>query len=195
MDGLERILIERIKDAILRCQKENIYCMSITARMVEKVIPVNDIWAATEITIQFNSEDDVTDVELDSEARWNTAFWDSSEEFIVVDSCSQKDNDTVNSWLKEKGVQKIGYEDSNLAYNDRYEYIGNGPNGYCELIGLLADIVRILQEEVIFEKFGNIPVIIHDYDYSRVTLEVTCKINNKKLISDFCAWIEKEGKM
>mgnify|MGYP004433451087 FL=1 len=55
-------------------------------------------------------------------------------------------------------------------------YIGKGPNGIFELVDLLSRIALNLRSTDIFkEAYGNIPIIIHDLDYSWYTVNATKK--------------------
>lgn len=51
--------------------------------------------------------------------------------------------------------------------NENMNYIGKGPNGYYEVLNMIAETARDLQlQGIVNKKIGKILVIIHDLEYS-----------------------------
>lgn len=70
-------------------------------------------------------------------------------------------------------------------YDDEYNYIGKGPNGYYELLQIVSNVAkRLLDNNVISNTFKReIPIIIHDLEYSWFSEEAT-KNGNPNGIAD-----------
>ena len=83
------------------------------------------------------------------------------------------------AWYKENGITNIGEEDDANCYDENYRYIGKGPAGHYELIRLVTDVAKRLQQERYVEKrFGRkLPIIIHGYEYAWYDIEATQNAN------------------
>ena len=70
-------------------------------------------------------------------------------------------------------------------YDDDYNYIGKGPNGYYELLQIVSNVAKRLHDnKVISNTFKReIPIIIHDSEYSWFSEEAT-KNGNPNGIAD-----------
>ncbi len=81
-------------------------------------------------------------------------------------------------WYLENGISNLGEEDED-CYDDNYQYIGKGPIGHFELITLVCEVAKRLQEESFLEKkFGKkLPIIIHGFEYASYEIEATQKAN------------------
>ena len=81
-------------------------------------------------------------------------------------------------WYRVSGITNIGEEDEN-CYDENYNYIGKGPVGHYELLGLVSEVAKRLQEEAfIEEKFGQkLPILIHGLEYAWYDIEATKKAN------------------
>ena len=79
---------------------------------------------------------------------------------------------------KENGITNIGEEDDD-CYDENYNYIGKGPVGHYELLGLVSNVAKRLQQEAFIEKkFGRkLPIIIHGLEYAWFDIEATQNAN------------------
>ncbi|MGN0808722.1 MAG: hypothetical protein ACI4NQ_02010 [Christensenellales bacterium] len=86
--------------------------------------------------------------------------------------------DLLFDWYEEQGIVNIGEEDEN-CYDEDCNYIGKGPVGHYELLQLVSEVAKRLQQEGFLEdKFGKkLPIIIHGLEYAWYDIEAT-KIAN-----------------
>ncbi|MBQ8281075.1 MAG: hypothetical protein IJZ25_01565, partial [Lachnospiraceae bacterium] len=65
------------------------------------------------------------------------------------------------------------------CYDEDYKYIGKGPVGHYELLKLVSEVAKRLQQEAyIEEKFGRkLPIIIHGLEYAWYDIEATQNAN------------------
>ena len=86
--------------------------------------------------------------------------------------------DLLFDWYKENGITNIGEEDDD-CYDENYNYIGKGPVGHYELLGLVSNVAKRLQQEAFIEKkFGQkLPIIIHGLEYAWFDIEATQNAN------------------
>lgn len=128
-----------------------------------------------EFSIGYNTEKMCEYAPLDSEERWNVAFWEGDMTIIIPNDDTTK---ALSNWYKEIGVENIGYEDEKMMYDEDFNYIGKGPNGYYELLCLVSDVAKRLQTDgTIKSKFGNIPIIVQDLEYAWYVKDVTLNAN------------------
>lgn len=109
------------------------------------------------------------------EARWNCACWKwLGETFLVDPQEGDEGSEQLFQWYREKGITDIGREETDCQ-DANGAYIGKGPVGEIELVTAAANIARRLQTEgFIREQFGeNVPILIHDLEYSWFDLEAT----------------------
>ena len=133
----------------------------------------------SEFAISYNTENDCNGASEFSEERWNYAFWRQNTTHII-DPHSENDEgmETLLQWYKETGIDNIGYEDFDNAYDENMIYTGKGPVGYMELLTAVSDTAREMQSEgFILKKFGRIPIIVHDLEYSWYVTEATAHAN------------------
>jgi len=72
------------------------------------------------------------------------------------------------NWYRENGItnDEIAREDESKMYDENSTYIGEGPPGFRALLTAITNVARRLQlEGIIPNKFGKIPIIIHDFEY------------------------------
>ena len=111
-----------------------------------------------------------------SEKRWNVAYWDDDGYVCLLDPEQDPDGQAlVNEWFCAQGITDPGAdEDEDAMYDTKGNYIGKGAIGFYPLLMLAAEVVRELQTEgFIREKFGEIPVIVHDLEYAWYSREAT----------------------
>lgn len=128
--------------------------------------------------VSYNTEDDCEGADQYSEERWNYAFWRQDETFVINPDEPNELTDLLFDWYKENGILNIGEEDEN-CYDEDCNYIGKGPVGHYELLTLVSEAAKRLQQEGFFEnKFGKkLPIIIHGLDYAWYDIEATKNAN------------------
>ena len=128
--------------------------------------------------VSYNTEADCEGAELYSEERWNYAFWRQDETPIIDPYEPDELTDLLFDWYKEHGILNIGEEDEN-CYDEDFNYIGKGPVGHYELLTLVSEAAkRIQQEGFIEKKFGKkLPIIIHGLEYAWYDIQATKNAN------------------
>lgn len=130
-----------------------------------------------EFSVGYNTEQACNGASELSEDRWNFACWPQNNEPIISYDLSES-ADLLLEWYKELGIKEVGVFDGSKEYDNHGDYIGKGPSGYIELLNLVSDIGRKLQTEgLIKEKFGSIPVVVHDYEYAWYSVKATENAN------------------
>ena len=129
-------------------------------------------------SISYNTEEDCEGTDQYSEERWNYAFWRQDETLIINPDEPNELTDLLFDWYKEQGISNIGEEDEN-CYDEDYNYIGKGPAGHYELLTLVSEVAKRLQQEGFLEKkFGKkIPILIHGLEYAWYDIEATQNAN------------------
>ncbi len=128
----------------------------------------------------------------DPEERWNFAFWPHTVTPIIDPDDPTPATHALFRWYAELGLKNIGVEDTAHAY-DHGRYIGTGPEGLPQLLAMITDIARELQESGFIEdKFGRqMPILIHDLEYTWYTVEATKQANvhgeADQFLADMCA--------
>ncbi len=174
---LEDYLYSEILDAIKNWNEENIYAISFLVGANESS-KYNGIKKFPNFYIGYNTEEGCDYAEEDSEERWNTAFWTDDMIAIIDADDNPTGSQILLNYYKEKGIENIGFEDEDSMYDDEMKYIGKGPVGFYELLSAVSDVANRLQSEgKIEEKFGKIPIIVHDLDYAWYSVEATKKAN------------------
>lgn len=142
-----------------------------------------------DIAVAYQEWEDYSQID-DKEECWNYACWDADHEEALID---EKNQGEVRQWLEKQGVKRVGYDEEEDCYDENCIYIGNGPNGLTELIGLLKEVVlRLHQDEIIKKKAGrDLPVILTDLEYVWYFIEATKEVNQHELIEDFLQWFEE----
>lgn len=182
MVHVKEYLYERVKKEIDLWDEKDIYAISFFIYSNE-AFTYNEFSNITEFSISYNTEKDCSGADINSEERWNYAFWRQNE-INITDSEGQK---VLFQWYKENGIDNIGYEDRSNSYDANYKYIGKGPVGYYELLTVVSDVANKLQNEnYIVNKFGKpLPIIIHDLEYSWYVIEATKNANPKGEANQF----------
>ncbi len=181
MISMEDILYHRVKTLMTQWNEEDIYAVSF-------YVYSNEAYAyggfdnVTEFSVSYNTENDCQGAELRSERRWNYAFWRQDESPVISTWEPTEETHQLFNWYKEQGITNIGDEPEDAFC----------PVGYEELLGLVANVARRLQEEgFLREKFGRtIPIIIHDLEYIPCTIEATRYANPNGEAEDFLAWAD-----
>lgn len=128
--------------------------------------------------ISYNTEEDCQGAGPYDEERWNYAFWRQDETAIIDPGEPNELTDLLFDWYEENGISNIGEEDYN-CYDENNNYIGKGPVGHYELLTLVSEVARRLQQEGYTEnKFGKkLPIIIHGLEYVWYYIEATQNAN------------------
>ena len=175
--NLEEYLYDRVLPVINSWQADGMYVISFFVNSNE-VNRYNGIGNFPEFSIGYNTEKGCRNASQLSEERWNIAFWRGSMTEII--SAHRKDEGAavLYDWYMDNGIDNIGCEDEDSRYKSAGDYIGKGPNGFYELLCAVSNVARRLQTEgVIKDKFGAIPIIVHDYEYPWYVEEATSNAN------------------
>jgi len=192
--NFEQKLEQQVRQMISDWKEEGIYAISFLVTTNELSI-YKGISNFPEFSIGYNTESDCDGAGPLSEDRWDFACWPQNNVGLIdAEHCDMADE--LLNWYEEQGVAAIGVESEDSMYDEDFNYIGKGPNGYWELLCLVSDIARRLQTEGwIRQRFGSIPVIVHDLDYSWYTSEMTKNANpngEAKMFLDYLSSIDDE---
>ena len=178
MINIEKILYDKIKSEISKWDEDGIYAISFFIYSNESYEYKNftnvSTWA-----ISYNTEADCEGAgELDEE-RWNYAFWRQDETIIIDIHEPNELTEALYKWYEEQGIDNVGFEDLENMYDEHSRYIGKGPVGHYELLGIAAGVAKKLQEEgFIIDQFNKpIPIIIHGLECAWYDIEATKKAN------------------
>ena len=140
--------------------------------------------------ISYNTEEDCEGAGPYDEERWNYAFWRQDESPIINPYEPNELTDLLFDWYKENGITNIGEEDED-CYDEDFNYIGKGPVGHYELLTMVAEVAKRLQQEGYTEqKFGKkLPIIIHGLEYAWFDIEATKNANTNGEANDFLKFI------
>lgn len=171
------ILYNAVKSIIEDWNEEGIYAVSFFVYSNESY-EYNGFSNVPSFAISYNTEDDCQSAGQYDEKRWNYAFWRQNESFVINPDTSNEVTALLFDWYKENGITNIGEENED-CYDKNGNYIGKGPVGHYELLGLVSDVAKRLQQEAYIEKkFGRrLPIIIHGLEYAWYDLEATQKAN------------------
>jgi len=178
MIDIEKMLYDKVKSEMLNWYEDGIYAISFFVYSNEAYEFKNftnvSTWA-----ISYNTEEDCGGAGPLDEERWNYAFWRQDETSIIDIDESDECTEALYQWYAEQGIENIGFEDTKNMYDEKYNYIGKGPVGHYELLGIAANVARKLQEEgFVLNKFKKpIPIIIHGLEYAWYDIEATQKAN------------------
>ena len=109
---------------------------------------------------------------------------------------AEEDDETAEiilEFLVSNGVKNIGSEDFEKSYDENMNYIGKGPNGYYEVLNMISEVARDLQlHGIVNKKFGKIPIIIHDLEYSWYSEEATILANPNNEAKEFIEYFREK---
>lgn len=189
---LEEYLYERVLPVIQSWNEEDIYAISFFVYSNEaNEYKGNENFP--EFSVGYNTESDCNYASQLSEERWNFAFWRQDMTEIIKPDDNDEGAKVLFDWYKENGIENLGYEDYDNAYDENMNYIGKGPIGYYELVKIVSNVARKLQSEgTIKSRFGNIPIIVHELEYPWFIEEATENANPNDEASIFLKAL-KEG--
>lgn len=137
------------------------------------------------------------------EARWYFALWEQDFITAVGLSASECPNLTdaeyqplLAAWLEEQGLFRSQPElEAMLQSPDPRAYSQWEAQVRERLLQLVPAVAGQLQESgVLLAKFGrSIPLLVHEWDYDRWTLEATRRANPPGLTAEFENWLRRDG--
>ena len=177
MNNISEKLYLKIKSIMDTWCEDGIYAISFFVNSNESY-EYKGFTNVSSFAVSYNTEADCEGAEQYSEERWNYAFWRQDETPIIDPYEPDELTDLLFDWYKEHGILNIGEEDEN-CYDEDYNYIGKGPVGHYELLTLVSEAAkRIQQEGFIEKKFGKkLPIIIHGLEYAWYDIEATKNAN------------------
>lgn len=179
----EKILLNKCKDIIDSWHEDDIYAISFLVYSNTNAVFQN-IENFPEFSIGYNTETFCENAPRTSEERWNYAFWAQNNQ-VIISADNKEMACHLIEWYRDIGVENPGAVLDN-EYDDDFNYIGKGPSGYYELLMLLSKIAKELQDSgVIKAKFGDIPIIVHDLEYSWYCKHATAEANKNGQAKDF----------
>ena len=105
----------------------------------------------------------------------------------------QKDDKYDSDDVKGLKVILNAEEDFEKSYDENMNYIGKGPNGYYEVLNMISEVARDLQlHGIVNKKFGKIPIIIHDLEYSWYSEEATILANPNNEAKEFIEYFREK---
>lgn len=187
----EKISLE-VKSIMDTWCENDIYAISFFVYSNESY-EYNGFTNVSSFAISYNTEEDCQGAGKYDEERWNYAFWRQDENPIIDPNEPNELTNLLFAWYKENGITNIGEEDDD-CYDENYNYIGKGPVGHYELILLVSEVAKRLQQEGYCKKlFGKkIPIIIHGLEYTWYDIEAT---NNANLNGEATVFIDALTKL
>lgn len=188
---LEKYLYDKVLPVIKGLKDKNIYAISFLVNSNESNI-YKGFSNFPVFLIGYNTEKDCNHASSLSEERWNFAFW--RREMIEIIKADDFDDGAkfLFNWYEKNGIKNIGFEDCSSDYDDEMNYIGKGPIGYYELLTAVSNVARKLQlDGKIKSLFGEIPIIVHDYEYSWYVEDATKNANPNGEANTFLDALEK----
>ncbi len=186
MTPIRDILLNRIKQIINQWPAEDQYAISFFVYTNESY-EYGDYTNVPYFAISYNTESQCATDDPCGEERWNYAFWPQNGTAIIDTYRLTPETEQLFAWYRDIGLTEIGFEDPEAMYDQHMNYIGKGPVGLPELLDVITDIARELQQSgYIEEKFGQkLPIIIHDLEYAWYMIEATQKANADGEADDF----------
>lgn len=170
-------LYEKVKAVMDKWRDKGIYAISFFVTSNE-AYEYGDYSNVSYFAVSYNREKDCRGAGQYDEERWNYAYWRQDETPIIDPDSPNELTKLLFDWYKENGITNIGYEDEN-CYDEQYRYIGKGPVGHYELLTLVSEVAKRLQQEGYVEsKFGQkLPIIVHGLEYAWYDIEATKNAN------------------
>ena len=177
MINISEKLYNVVKRIIMNWNEDGIYAISFFVYSNE-AYEYNGFSNVSSFAVSYNTEDDCRGAGQYGEERWNYAFWRQDESPVINLDTPNELTELLFDWYEENGITNIGEEDEN-CYDEDYNYIGKGPVGHYELLGLVSEVAKRLQQEAFIEKkIGRkIPIIIHGLEYAWYDIEATKNAN------------------
>lgn len=186
-------MYEKVKSIIETWSEDDIYAISFFVNSNESY-EYKEFSNVSYFAVSYNTEDDCDRAKQYSEERWNYAFW-RQDEIPVIDPFEPDElTDLLFKWYEENGITDIGCEDED-SYDSNYNYIGKGPVGHYELLTIVSEVAKRLQEEGYIENHfkKKLPVIVHGLEYAWFDIEATQKANPNGEADVFLKAMKKLG--
>ncbi len=192
--NFHNVLRKRIETIINSWNEEGIYAISFFINSNE-AYEYNGFNNISTFAISYNTEEDCSGTGQYDEKRWNYAFWRQDEHIIIDPDYPDSLISQLFEWYKENNIENIGYEDYDHCYDADCNYIGKGPVGHYELISLVSDVAKQLQEEGFIKNHfhKDIPIIIHGLEYAWYDIEATTHANPNGEADVFLDAMKKMG--
>ena len=193
MENISERLYHAVKAIIEHWNEEGIYAISFFVYSNE-AHEYRGFSNVSSFVVSYNTEQDCEGAGQYDEKRWNYAFWRQDEWPVIDPDTPNELNDLLFDWYKENGITNIGEEDPN-CYDENCRYIGKGPAGHYELLGLVSNVAKRLQQEAFIEKkFGRkLPIIIHGLEYAWHDIEATKNANTNGEADTFLKAMKELG--
>ncbi len=193
MINISEKLYGAVKTIIANWNEDGIYAISVFV-CSNGAYKYNGFSNVSSFAISYNTEEDCEGAGKYDEERWNYAFWRQNKTPIIDLDTPNQLTDLLFDWYKENGIVNIGQEDED-CYDEDYNYIGKGPVGHYELLTLVSEVAKRLQQEAFIEgKFGQkLPIIIHGLEYARYDIEATQNANVNGEADTFLKAIKELG--
>jgi len=177
MINISEKIYSKVKSIMDTWTEDGIYAISFFVYSNE-AYEYRDYGNVSSFAISYNTEEDCEGAGPYDEERWNYAFWRQDETSVIDPYEPDELIEQLFEWYEENGITNIGDEDED-CYDESYNYIGKGPVGHYELLSLVCDVAKRLQQEGYTEKkFGKrLPIIIHGLEYAWYDIEATKKAN------------------
>lgn len=193
MINISEKLYNTVKQIISSWSEDGIYAISFFVYSNEEY-EYNGFSNVSSFAVSYNTEEDCENAGQYDEERWNYAFWRQNETPVIDPETPNELTDLLFDWYSENGVTNIGEEDED-CYDEDCNYIGKGPSGHYELLTLVCEVAKRLQEESFIEqKFGRrLPIIIHGLEYAWYDIEATQNANIHGEADTFLKAMEELG--
>lgn len=193
MINISEKLYSTVKQIISSWSEDGIYAISFFVYSNEEY-KYNGFSNVSSFAVSYNTEEDCENAGQYDEERWNYAFWRQNETPVIDPETPNELTDLLFDWYSENGVTNIGEEDED-CYDEDCNYIGKGPSGHYELLTLVCEVAKRLQEESFIEqKFGRrLPIIIHGLEYAWYDIEATQNANIHGEADTFLKAMEELG--
>lgn len=193
MINISEKLYSTVKQIISSWSEDGIYAISFFVYSNEEY-KYNGFSNVSSFAVSYNTEEDCENAGQYDEERWNYAFWRQNETPVIDPETPNELTDLLFDWYSENGVTNIGEEDED-CYDEDCNYIGKGPSGHYELLTLVCEVAKRLQEESFIEqKFGRrLPIIIHGLEYAWYDIEATQNANIHGEADTFLKSMEELG--
>ena len=194
MIDLQAYLEKRLREIIGGWDEDDIFAISFFVYSNEDY-EYRGFSNVSTFSVSYNTERHCAGAGALSEERWNYAFWPQNETAIIDADDENEGMKILFDWYEEKGIENIGYEDHESAYDEEMNYIGKGPVGYYELLSEVSALAGRLQKSgFIKEKFDRtIPIIVHDLEYPWYVMEATATANPNGEADSFLAAMKELG--
>ena len=193
MINIAEKMYEKVKSIIETWSEDDIYAISFFVNSNESY-EYKEFSNVSYFAVSYNTESDCDGAKQYAEERWNYAFW-RQDEIPVIDPFEPDElTDLLFKWYEENGITNIGCEDED-SYDSNFNYIGKGPVGHYELLTIVSEVAKRLQEEGYIENHfkKKLPVIVHGLEYAWFDIEATQKANPNGEADVFLKAMKKLG--